>query len=135
VNKVFKIRKEKFETKCYFGISTQAHEARIVTLLNNYLDINLSLLETKEKHTIFRCETEFTQVVLLKNMDYNVIYNPKLRGIKYVLFVFSDDEEICSEFLGGIRKMAAENDDIIYANKIFEKDIEKRYRASLINFL
>ena len=135
MSKVFRVHKDKFQYKCFFGISSQAHEARIVTLLNKYLNIELSILEVKEKYRIFKFEKDDTQLIFLKNIDFNIILNPKLRGVNYVLIALSDNETVCSEVFEGIRKLLAENEDVIYAGKVFEKDIDKKYRNGLFGLM
>jgi hypothetical protein len=135
VSKIFRIHKDKFQEKCFYGISSHAHEARIVTLLNKYLSIELSILEVQNKLAIFKYEKEDTQIVLLKNIDFNLILNPKLRGVNYVLIVLTDNDAMCKNVFEGIRKLQAENEDIVYAGKIFEKNIDKKFKNGLSGLL
>jgi len=125
VNNIKRLKRDKYENKCFFGITSNAHVSRIVSLLNKYTGFNLSLI--KNEVTIFYYENDFTEIILAKNKDFNIIVNPKLRGIDYVILVYTNNSSLCGSFFSAIRKLNTEK-DIIFASKILEKGIEKKFR-------
>ena len=127
MKKIKKLKKEKFEHKCFFGITSNAHIARVVSLLNKYTGCNFSLLENDENITTFFYNNPTTEIYLLKNKDFNLLLNPNLRGIDYLVLLYTSQPDFCETFFTSIRMLNKEN-DIVYASKILEKDIDKKYR-------
>ena len=125
MKKIKKLKKDKYENKCFFGITSNAHIARIVSLLSKYTGFSLSLIESDI--TTFYYDDESTEIFLIKNKDFNVIQNPNLRGVDYVIMLYTNNSQLCNIFFTAIRRLNIE-EDIIYASKVLEKGIEKRFR-------
>ncbi len=122
-----KLKKEKYKHECFFGITSYTHEARIVSLVNKMFNVSLQITEDNEDEIIFMYEDDTKLIFLLKNMRKYRLLNQKLRGVNFVILVYSN-EDVCDYYFEQLLKMKNEEEDIIFSGKLMPSHIDKRFR-------